>query len=157
VPRALKSEEDGPVQPTTFRFTEKHKWGLALLARQMKKDKVVVLQDLIEAACLDLDIGRHWEELYDKSEAVRTLNCLSLPDYAKTTAEKDLLKFIEAHRRFFYSDKHAHVPRRAHVEALWPRMKEYHQLWLQTKDENSEAAAKEMAKDLKKAKLEAPK
>ena len=63
------------------------------------------IADAIHQAAARLDLaGFVWSDLYDEDEAVAALKLLSISTVNKDELERERLKFIRAHREFFYVD-----------------------------------------------------
>lgn len=141
-----------------YRLDDKTRFALKLIAHQKRQtDTAVVVHALRQAATL-LDLGGFtWADLYDEHEGMRLLKCLACPTYETTPDEDELLRFVQAHRQFFYADPKGIVPRRTFVEALWPKIDEYRKHWLRTRGENPGATAELLTDAVLKEGLPLPK
>jgi hypothetical protein len=153
-----KEHDDGGLQPTTFKFSDKVKFALRLVANQRGTSSAGLLQKVIlELADQTKVGGKHWLELYDHSPAMAELNLLACPDYVVDDTETELRRFTVAHRIYWYVDEECTIPKRSFVEALWDHRKDLLRLWRETRASDHGAASEAMSKLLKKAGLEPPK
>lgn len=104
-----------------YRFDERTRFAVKLLARQTRKNMQAAIADAIHQAAARLDLaGFVWSDLYDEDEAVAALKLLSISTVNKDELERERLKFIRAHREFFYVDAKATIPKRSYVVELLP-------------------------------------
>lgn len=150
-----KRHKDG-LKHTSFRISERHRFALRVIARTKKESDSIALERAIEELADALPLSRAWSELWDVEESVRTLNLWALPQFKPATDEHERFAFVGAHPQFFWADKARHTPHRARAIVLWPHLDDLVEQWRLTKYEEYHAAAKEMAKWLRKAKLDPP-
>lgn len=141
-----------------YRFDERTKFAVRLLARQTRKTMQGAIADAIQQAAARLDLGGFvWSDIYDDDEAIAALKLLTVPTLNRDDAERDRIKFIKAHKEFFYVDGKGTIPKRSYVIELWPAIEELELTWRRTRDEQPNAVRKMMIERLKKAGLQAPK
>lgn len=146
----------GHRKSTSFRLSELHLFGLRLIARQREQSDGDAMERMIERGIAGL-LSADWvSELWDEEEAVRWLRVFALPEYKSAADERRLVVFLLAHQQFFWADKARREVDRARAVVLWPHRFDLEKQWQMTKATDHWAAAKEMAKILKAAKLSAP-
>lgn len=148
-PRTRPDEPQAP--PTSYRFSARHRFALALLAKQTSVHQIAALQRAIEIALSELGLSRSWESLYSDDDVVTTLNLYALPEYRVDDAEKQRRQFVFAHNRFFYVDKERTQPHAVYARILWPRLDEYAAEWRELLHEDYNIAARKMAAAIKAA------
>jgi hypothetical protein len=158
VPRHMSRQKrhDEGLKHTSVRISDLHKFAMRAIARSRGESDSVAVERALETEADNLALSRSWRELWDPEESVRTLALWGLPEFKPATKEHAACSFVVAHAQFFYSDKARNLPHRARAIILWPHLDEMEHLWRTTKHEDYWAAAKEMAKLLRKAKLDAP-
>lgn len=129
---------------------------MRFLARTGDVSDSIAVELALEERADKRKASMNWRELWDEEESVRTLALWGLAEFRPASTEVVLHRFIKAHAQFFYSDKAHTQPHRARAVILWPHLNDLEQLWRTTKHEDYHAAAKEMAKILRRAKLDPP-
>lgn len=145
---------------TAMRISEMHRFGLRFLARTGDESDSMAVERAVQdrADSRSESTSRSWRDLWDPEESVRFLALWALPEFriGSDKDEKILVPFVAAHREFFYSDKARTIPHRARAIILWPHRFDMEALWRKTMHEDYHAAAKEMAKLLRKARVDPP-
>jgi len=100
--------------------------------------------------------NRTWEQFWDYSEGTRFLKLAIEPDIPKTFEEDEILAFMEEHAQFFSVRENLKHPTRAMVDALWPKIDDYVQLWREHRTSDAWIAGKAMAKALSAAGIKPP-
>lgn len=153
---ARPRKHDTPVDPTSFRLSQRHLFALRFVARQRDISNNSAIEMVIERLANETTASRSWMDMWDEEESVRTLNLYALPEYRASTNEADARAFCLAHPQFFWADPQRRIPKRAFAVVLWPHVKELASAWKKKRDEDYHAGAKAMVALLKKAKLTPP-
>lgn len=163
---ARPKKYDKPLKSTSFRISPKHLFALRIVARQSGVSDATAFEHTVERMADETKLSRHWVDMWDEEESVRTLNLFALPEYRpaqvavrgarKSIAEAELRAFCFAHAQFFWADKARTTPKRAFAVVLWSHIEELAEQWKKNRDDDYHVAAKQMATLLKKAKLDPP-
>lgn len=153
---ARQKRHETALKHTSVRVSDKHKFAMKVIARRESVSESIIFERTIERMADELNLSRHWLELWDDEESVRTLNLFALAEHKPTTKERPMVQFVSAHAQFFWADKGRRTPHRARAVILWPHLDDLEELWRLKKSEDYHVAAKAMSAILKKAKLEVP-
>ncbi len=148
-PRSDDSRRQVP--PTSFRINPKLRFGLDLLAKQLRTDKIGAIEHGIVLGLRELGLSRDWQSLYDDDPLLAELRKYTLTEYEVDELEKKRRSFVFAHSRFFYVDKERLTPHGVFARILWPKLDEYMREWHEHLHDDYTRAAKLMAADIKKA------
>lgn len=97
-----------------------------------------------------------WKDYWSPVEGVRLLNLLIEEDYRKSFEEEEILYFCKYHWQFFFTDQRKITIKDGFVDILWPKVRDYVELWKEQKKSNNWIAGEAMKTDLNAAKIKPP-
>ncbi|MET4635002.1 hypothetical protein [Kaistia defluvii] len=151
----------GKSETLTIRLDPKTRFILEYLSR-LKGQTIttVVERAIIEMATETLfrSNGKDltWQDLWDVSEGVRSLNIAGHHQFFPTYDEEKRLEFTKKHWPFFYLDYMFNKFDRPYIEVLWPRIDEFIQIHEESRATNYFEAGRQMKKALEAANIEPP-
>jgi len=146
----------------TIRLDPKTRFILEFLARWNGQTITTVVERAVVKAASEIDAGDDfdrrigWQELWDVSEGVRSLQMYELPRLFPTFEEERRLAFAREHWPFFWTDAGQKTFRRYSVDVLWPRIDEFIEIHEAQRAADYWAAGKAMADALRRASLAPP-
>jgi hypothetical protein len=100
----------------------------------------------------------NWKDFWHVSDGIRALRIAAEPELFPTYEEEKLLQFAKEHKPFLMAGGFGRqlAPGGLYIDMVWPKIKEYYQLWEETKSTDFWAAGKKMAQDIRAAGVKPP-
>lgn len=147
----------------TIRLDPKTRFMLEFISRLRGQTITTVVERAISDAAdrAEVEFGNRqatWREFWNVSDGVRALNLARVPALYPTYEEEKLFSFAMEHRIFFMAPSfdNEYVPSDKYMDLLWPKIKEYQDLWDRTKHTDYWAAGEEMKRDILNANVQPP-
>jgi hypothetical protein len=157
----------GKTENLSLRLDPKTKFTLDFVSRINGQTITAIVERAIRASCDqvelsgsvkegDFSVSFNWKHFWDPHDGVRTLKLFANPAYPTSFDEDELKSFVEAHKQFFYITGRLRTPNSSMVHVLWPKIEEYHRIWVEEREKDYWAAGHVMAADLHAANVERP-
>lgn len=156
--KAAKSET------LTIRLDQKTRFMLEFMARLRGQSLTTVVERAIVDAANNATIEiqgyprnqiKKWTDFWDIEDGVRTLKIAAEQALYPTYDEEIALDFARAHYDFFFRETY-NQPNRAYIRVLWPRIKEFLEIWTKTKSTDYFAAGRAMKEALRQNNIASP-
>ncbi|MDM9629517.1 hypothetical protein QTL95_26900 [Rhizobium sp. S152] len=162
---AKDTTKSGKTETLTIRLDPKTRFILEYMSRLKGQTITTVVERAIVAAAaqetvVDREYGHQltWDEFWDVSEGVRSLNLASRREFFPTFEEERRLEFAKTHWPFFFATRNKTIPLNHYIDILWPRIDEFIQIHEDNKAQGGDwfGAGKAMQEALRKSNLKAP-
>lgn len=146
----------------TIRLDPKTRFILDFLSRYHGQTITTVIERAVTKAASEIDVAPNhlprvgWQDLWDTSEAVRSIAVAQQPELFPTFEEERRVAFIREHWEFFYTNSNNDTVRRYSADVLWPRIDEFIQLHETERATDYWAAGRAMSLALHRAGLTPP-
>jgi hypothetical protein len=155
---AKTTKKGGKTATLSLRLDPKDKFVLDYIVRVTGMPITTVVERAIQNFSSEIEYqSPKWEDFWDVSEGVRTLNMLSDENVRKSYDEEELMAFVREHWKHFSAiplQEGNFLLSSKHIDVLWPKIDEYVTHWRESKATNPGSTRQMMIEDLKAAGLE---